>query len=292
MGFLRALSLNIYVAGNLYKSYFSDGTRGTIGIAFDVSKTSVGEPNESTITMTNVSPDTRKALLACTNKDRVTVELFVGYEDEGMTLLSTGDLIKMWPERNGASNSFTLTYLDGFQAIKDSHLEKRFTSNTPIRDIVLALAKSFEMNGVFTDPTKVNIVGTVGDRGFTVTGRTATMLDLLAASYKFTWSIQDGVFQAYMDEGNHRASQKTYEVSLQKKNLLKATPELGEKYMQQVGMKIEALINPKCKCMDLIDLRSVIYPNYNGLYEIHNIQFTGDVKSLDWRMTIDSKTIV
>lgn len=291
MAWLRRISLNIYISGQLYKTYNSDGTRNTIGISFNVSKTSVGEPNESTVVLTNVSPQTRAALLACTNKDKATVELFVGYEDEGMTLLSCGDLIKMWPEKNGSSNTFTLYYLDGMTAIQNSRLDQQFNPGTPIRDIVLALAQSFTMNGIKVDPTKVHITGAVGKRGYTVTGRTASTLDLLAASYKFTWSIQDGVFQAYMDVNSAKASQKVYEVSMLKRNLLKATPELGEKYMQQVGMKIEALLNPKCKCMDFIDLKSIVYPQYDGKYEIHNIDFIGGTQEPDWKMEIDSKTI-
>lgn len=292
MGWLRRISLNVYVAGKLYKTYNSDGTRGTIGISFSVSKTSVGEPNESTVVLTNVSPETRATLLACTNKDKATVELFVGYEDEGLTLLSCGDLIKMWPEKNGSSNTFTLTYLDGFQAVLNSHLEKQYAPGTPVQNIVLDLAGSFAMNGVKVDATKVHVIGAVGSRGFTVSGRTATTLDLLAASYRFTWSIQDGVFQAYMDVNGSKASQKIYNVSVANRNLLKATPELGEKYMQQVGMKIEAILNPKCKCMDFIQLESLVYPQYNGKYEIHNIQFSGATEGQEWKMEIDSKTIV
>lgn len=292
MGWLRKISLNIYVAGKLYKTYMSDGTRNTVNISFSVSKTSVGEPNESTVVLTNVSPETRATLLACTNKDKATVELFVGYEDEGLTLLSCGDLIKMWPERQGSANTFSLTYFDGFQAIQNSHLEKQFNPDTPVKTIVLELAQSFAANGVKVDPSKVHITGNVGGRGFTVSGRTATTLDLLANSYGFTWSIQDGDFQAYMDTGKNRPSQKVYQISLANRNLLKATPEIGEKYMQQIGMKIDAILNPKCKCMDLIELESVVYPQYNGKFEIHNIQFVGDVSGGDWKMEIDSKTIV
>ena len=293
MAWLRKISLNIYVSGKLYKTYTADGTRKTLAISFNVSKNSVGEPNESTVVLTNVSPDTRATLLACTNKDRATVELFAGYEDDGLTLLASGDLIKMWPEKQDTENTFTLTFLDGFQAVQNSHLEQQFNPGTPIKDIVLSLAGSFANNGVAVDSTKVHIVGAIGSRGYTVSGRTATTLDLLAASYGFTWSIQDGVFQAYMDENkSKKASQKVYSVSYRKQNLLKATPELGEKYMQQIGMKIEAILNPKCKCMDLIDLESLVYPQYDGKYEIHNVQFTGDTNGTDWKMEIDSKTIV
>jgi len=291
MGWLRRIALNLYVNGSLYKTYFSDGTRKTLDIKFNIQKTCVGAPNESTVILTNTSPDTKKYLMSLTNKDEISVELFAGYEDEGMTLLSSGNLIKLFPERQGTSDIFTLTFLDGSKAISQSHLEAQFNGGTSLTDIVLALAKSFEKNGVKVDTTKINLTGTVGKRGFTAYGRTATALDKLAASYNFTWSIQDGVFQAYMDQKQKRASQAVYKVSVKEKNLLKATPEIGEKYMQQVGMKIEAILNPKCKCMDIIELESIVYPDYNGQYEIHNLTMSGGTKDMDWKMEIDSKTI-
>lgn len=291
MGWLRKIAINLYVDGKLYKRYWSDGTRHTLDIKFSIEKTSVGSPNESTVVLTNASPDTKSYLLSLTNKQKITVELFAGYEDEGMTLLSSGDLIKLMPERQGSSDIFTLTFLDGFAAVQKSHLEAQFKAGTSVADVVTALARSFEPNGVQVDPTKINLTGTIGKRGYSVYGRTASNLDALADSYRFTWSIQDGVFQAYMDQKKKKASQAVYKVSVKERNLLKATPEIGEKYMQQVAMKIEAILNPKCKCMDIIDLESMVFPQYNGLYEIHNISLEGSTKDTDWKMTIDSKTI-
>ena len=291
MGWLRQISLNLYAAGSLYKTYFSDGTRKTLDIKFDIHKTSVGAANESTVTLTNTSPDTKQYLMSLINQGEISVELFAGYENEGMTLLASGNLIRLFPERQGTSDIFTLTFFDGFTAINQSHLEAQFNGGTSLTDIVLALAKSFEKNGVKVDATKINLTGTVGRRGYTAYGRTATALDKLAASYNFTWSIQDGVFQAYMDQKKKRASQAVYKVSVKEKNLLKATPEIGEKGMQLIGMKIEAILNPKCKCMDIIELESIVYPKYNGKYEIHNLTMTGGTKDVDWKMEIDSKTI-
>lgn len=291
MAWLRKIVLNLYVDGRFYKQYWSDGTRHTLDIKFSIEKTCVGSPNESTVILTNASPETKSFLLSLTNKQKITVEIFAGYEDEGMTLLSSGDLVKLIPERQGASDTFTLTFLDGFAAVQKSHLEAQFKADTPLADVVIALARSFEQNGVQVDATKINLTGNIGKRGFTVYGRTASNLDALADSYRFTWSIQDGVFQAYMDQKKKRASQAVYKVSVKERNLLKATPEIGEKYMQQVAMKIEAVLNPKCKCMDIIDLESTIYPQYNGKYEIHNLTLEGSTKDADWKMTIDSKTI-
>ena len=292
MGWLRKISLSFYVDGVHYRTYTSDGTRNTLQISFEVEKTSVGTPNESNIILTNASPDTKGVLLSLMNKQQITVELFAGYEDEGMTLVSQGNLIKLFPEKQGSIDTFALTFLDAGSAITNSHLEMTFSKNAPLSIVVYELAKSFQKNDVKVDLTKINLEGTIGKRPYTVSGRTATILDQLAENYRFTWSIQDGVFQAYMDDKNQKkASQAVYKISLKERNLLKATPEIGEKYMQQTGMKIEAILNPKCKCMDIIDLESTVYPQYNGYYEIHTLSMKGGTKEADWKMIIDSKSI-
>lgn len=292
MGWLRKILLKLYVDGILQKTYESDGTRNTIDIKFEVSKDSVGNPNESTVVLGNASPKTKSFFLSLTNKQKVTVELFVGYENEGLFLLSRGDLIKLFPERQGSQDSFTLTYLDAFEAICNAHLEREFPGGTSIEEIILVLANSYKNYGVQVNRSKIHVDGNIGKRTFTVSGKTSQTLDQLASSYNFTWSIQDGVFQAYNDKIVKNPGKAVYNVSVAHKNLLKATPELGEKYMQQIGMKIEAILNPKCRCGDIIHLESGTYPSYNGDYEIFNLQFNGGTKDVDWKMTIDSKTIV
>ena len=148
MGWLRQIALFIYVDGVLQKKYLSDGTRKTLDIKFSVEKTIGNSPNESTVTLTNLSSRTKEAFLLLTNKQRITVELYAGYEDEGLALIATGDLVKLFPERQGSSDIFTLTFLDGFGAYTKSHLETQFRAGTSLNDIVFALAKSFEKNGV------------------------------------------------------------------------------------------------------------------------------------------------
>ena len=80
-------------------------------------------------------------------------------------------------------------------------------------------------------------------------------------------------------------------ISVKNRNLLKATPEIGEAYMTQIGMKIEAVLNAKCRPGDIIQLESEVYPWYNGNYEIYNLTMEGSAKDVDWKMIIDSKSL-
>ena len=72
MGWLRQIALFIYVDGVLQKKYLSDGTRKTLDIKFSVEKTIGNSPNESTVTLTNLSSRTKEAFLLLTNKQRIT----------------------------------------------------------------------------------------------------------------------------------------------------------------------------------------------------------------------------
>lgn len=295
IGFLRRCELRIRVEDRVAYTWKSDGRRDTIGISFNIVKTNVGQPNESTIVLSNVSEQTKESLMTWCNF-KLYVSLFVGYENKPLTLLAQGTLIKLWPEKNGVSNTFTLYLLDGMPAIGSSHIEKTFPPNYPLAFAVEDVAKSFAPD-IDTDKSSIWVNGKLPARGYTASGKASTVLDALARAYAFTWTIQNGVFYAYTDKQKEilwylQSSKSIHEISLKERNLFKATPQLGEKYMQQVGMKIEALLNPNCRCGDVVHLQSGVYSMYDGYYQIHNITFTGDTKSTDWKMEIDSKNIV
>lgn len=269
--------------------YVSTGLRDGLAISFSVSKTYAGSPNESTISILNMSPESRQKIVS--NVDKVAVKLYAYYEGDERTLLASGNLLKAWPEKEGTTNKMTLTFLDGISAILIAKTNRSFPPNTKIKDVVVKLAKDMEeIKDVKVDSSKINVDGEVGSRGLSINGRTSSALDSLANQYGFTWSIQNGVFQAYRDKTKgDESSRKKYVISVKENNLLKASPELGEKYMQQIGMKIEAILNAKICPGDIVDLTSTVYPQYSSEYIAHNIDFYGDTFGPDWKMVIESK---
>lgn len=292
--FLRHVELEITFANDAREiisteTYISTGERDGLAISFSVEKTLVGQPNTSTVTIYNMAPSVRRKLVS--NVRNTAIRLFANYEGEPRQLLTCGDLLRAWPEKEGPSNKMTLTFMDGLTAILHSFSRKYWPANTAIRTVVQDLALDLSSVGqIAVDPTKIIIDGIVPIRGLTVCGKTSSVLDDLSRQYGFTWSIQNQVFQAYKDVSNNREpSKRHFSVSVENRNLLKATPELGEKYMNMIGMKIEAILDARVICADIIDLVSSIYPEYSGTYSVHEVSFDGDTFGSDWKMTITSK---
>lgn len=271
------------------EKYVSTGERNGLAISFNVVKVLNDSPNTSTVMIKNLAPAFRRKLMR--NVTRTAVRLFAGYDGEPRTVLAVGDVLKAWPERVGTENQLTITFLDGITAILQSNSYHAYPPGMPIKNILLDLAKDFSRtNDVQVDPTKIEVDGVIGLRGLTVSGKTSTILADLSRQFSFTWSIQTGVFQAYRDKTvGAETSRRVYSISIADNNLFKATPELGEKYMQQIGMKIDAVLNSKIRPGDVVNLKSSVYPEYSGRYIAHNINYTGDTFGPDWVMSIESK---
>lgn len=297
LNFIRQAKLILYFRSqqgpgfSSKREYFSDGSRKGLRIQFQVVKTLTSSPNESSVTISNLSPESRQIVIS--QIENVYAELYVGYQSRDLQLLTSGDLVRAFPEKQGTENLLTLSFLDGASAIFNAATSRSFPAGMPIKDVVFEIAKEFEKDGVTVDASKINIPGQVDKGGMPVCGRTATILDRLSASYRFTWSIQNGVFQAFKDVSDKKEpSRKVFEISFKKRNLIKSIPELGEKFMQQTGMKIDAILEPLCSPGDIILLESHIYPQYSGRYVAMNVDYYGDTFGADWKMSIDSKTIV
>jgi hypothetical protein len=287
---LRILGRSIQIAANNQRSLSSvidgrwtikgDGTRNTQQIAFNIKKTLVGTPNESTITISNLSPATRTALM---NSD-LQVELYVGWSNVPMSLLAQGRVLQVIPSKEGTDNKTVLNLFDGLNAISASVLAKTFPVTTAVKDIVFELASA--MVDVKIDKAMIDVDGAVGERGYVVNGRVAVELDKLANSYGFTWSVQDGVFRAIKDT---RAGKNQHNISAAEGYLFKVNPTFADKQQILQAMEITALMQPRVVPGDLVNLKSAFYPQFSGQYKVHTIEFNGDTAGANWEMKIESK---
>jgi len=260
----------------------ADGSRENLQISFVINKQLVGQPNESTIEIYNLRPDTRKLLMQ--PKQSLRAQLFVGWSNIPMSLLADGQVLQVMPSKEGSSNKTTMTLFDGYNGISAGLLQKVYPANTEVKTVVFDLASA--MPDVQTSGSKIDIEGIFGSRGYIVNGRVAVELDRLANCYGFSWSVQNGVFQAIKDT---RAGNTKHKVSNEAGNLFHATPQLQDKMQLQTGIEITAFMNPKVTPGDIVQLESGFVPMYNGDYKVHTIEFNGDTSGDAWQMRIESK---
>lgn len=254
------------------------GTGGYDGfrISFNVQKTILGSPNMIDMVIYNLSRDSRSIIRE--RKLPVTVE--VGYEDEDeLLLLFKGTTTSAIPTQEGADTVMNVTAMDGSDGI--IYATQQITYDGPIA-VATAVEEIAGTLGVGIGPILVD--GEFKEKGRSFSGPTQQILDTLSNEYGFSWSVQNGVFQALSDlESLPQSFIVSPETGLQA-----AQPLLSGPFMVQSGVEIQALLNARLNPGQLVNLRSNLDPTLNGEYKIHNIDFTGDTHGDQWSMSMQS----
>ena len=258
--------------------YFSDGSRAGLRIAFNVQKTIGAVPNQSTVDIYNLSRESRQTLA----EDLKTVILNVGHRGQEKVKLSTGGILNAIPSREGADIKTTVSFLDGYTSIVKSTIQRTIGKRITLKQLVTEIASG--LDGVRVDPARIRLSGDkIGGRGRVLNGTCYDELNKLAREYGFTWSIQDGLFQA-IDDG--QSFGRVVEISAFNRNLYSASPIINGPGQQSIGVEIVAFLDPTLLPGDQIKLVSQVNPQLNNIYRIDDISFNGDTFSNTFEMRI------
>lgn len=284
--FIRVFELRLNRVGKPpFLKILADGSRDNLRISFSIKKQLLPTLNEHNIIIYNMKKETRQILM----QPNLQAKLFVGWKNIQSALLASGDVVLAIPSKEVPTNQMTLTLLDGLGGVSDTVKHDTYLPDTSMSDVVFNIASS--MTGISIDKNKINVDGQVKSKGYTVSGRPSEELNKLSNTHNFTWSIQNGVFQAIKDgisTGNK------YLISSESGNLFSAIPQFQDPSQVtaaqiQTGIEIRAFIQPKILPGDIVTLDSkFISKMYNGDYTVHNIGFDGDSNGNVNEMKIES----
>jgi hypothetical protein len=129
------------------------------------------------------------------------------------------------------------------------------------------------------------IEGNLPSGGFSFAGRAADALDALSGQYGFSWSVQDGTFQAIQDT---RSVDRIINISAKKRNLIHVAPILSGPMQIENGVSISALLDPRAIPGGRVHVESGLNPKLNGQYKIHTLDFAIDTHSPTFFMDVKS----
>lgn len=244
----------------------ADGSSQRLRVAFSSQKTLTGDPNKTEISVFNLSPDTRQALRSNLTK----VQLLAGYESssDSVGLVATGALMGAISTREGADIVTRLTVLDGYGGMVRGAYSKSFSGGTDASTVVRDLATS--MPGVTVG--RIDVDGRLFSKGLQLSGATTSQLDKLADQFGFSWSVQDGFFQAISDK---RDSGTAFSFDSET-NLISAVPVLNGPLMVNVGIEVQAKFDARIKPGDRMIVRSRVNPQLNGSYKATSVALSFD----------------
>ena len=243
----------------------ADGTNQNLRVAFNATKGITGSPNKIDIGIWGLSQATRMAIRGNLTK----VQVMAGYSSSGASLglVASGAILSAIPERQGPDIVLKITALDGYGGMVRGAYSRAFGGQTPISSVVSDIAAN--LPGVTVG--LIDVDGNLFQKGQQFSGATADQLNNLADQYGFSWSVQDGVFQAISDD---RDSGRSF-LFTSDRNLLSAAPLLNGPMADNVGVEITAKFDARMKPGDQMIIQSSVNPLLDGSYKVTsvNLQF-------------------
>ena len=239
-------------------------------IAFSVTKHKLGTPNTSTIRVWNLSEQSRSRI----RQGHAAVELWAAGE-----LIARGGVLSAISTRDGAEIITEISLLDGFNGMTLGVYRRTLAKNYPLNKLVREIAKT--MPGITVEQSRVTITGGLGYKGATMSGRAADLLDGLADQFGFSWSVQDGHFQAIPDD-------KHLEKNTDVGSLIYATPLLSGVGQIETGVEFQTTLLPGVLPGEKVTIKPTVMQSLAGTYDAHLITHDGDSHADQWTTTVQS----
>jgi hypothetical protein len=244
--------------------------RFTVRTAFSVKKKEDGKSNKATITLYNLSEDSRGFI----EKSGKEVILEAGYGDR-LSIIFTGDIKKVTTTRNGSDVLTTIESGDGETQITDAHIELSLASGATDAQIINAAITALGL------PTGVikGLPNTANQNGFAFSGRVSDLLDTMATKHDLIWSVQTGALQIMPNDEN------TGETAVL---LSSNTGLIGLANKKDDGLEIVSLLNTELRPGRLIELESKLLTGPN-IYKATTVEHKGDTQEGEFSSKVEGK---
>jgi hypothetical protein len=272
---------------NFGRSYeFIAGVSGRTGfkvtdlkIVFDIEKSNSQTPNQSKITLYNLSPSHRAIL---ETRD-CGVELKAGYGEAGP--IFKGTVTNAVTKKNGADVETELELADGLVPLRDNYVNLSYSGKVNRGHIVRDIASQMGLDVVVSPSVSF------GDfsMGFSNVGKPGDALRRVCKADNLNWTIQNGILQIV--KANQPITNRIYVISTETglisipESLNKAASGSDKggknktKYTGQNGWRVVYLLNPAIGINDLIQLKS---RSLSGYFRVEKLTMSGDSHGSQW----------
>jgi len=288
-----ALPSNRFLRGYFLTFSNSDGSSNLstrdLRITFEITKDMLGFPNRAHILVYNLA---RKSVTLITD-NFTEVELAVGYGGDLVTLFK-GQIRHIISRRDGVDTITEVYAGDGESAIRDTTFSKSFAKGIQWKQIFSDIIGSF---GVPTE--RLDGLEDKGEtlNGATMVGKSAGLMDKLADSFGFNWSIQDGNMVTQDREG--------FDTTTPPVIITRASGMIGSPALTEIGVDVRVLMDPnihpfrtiKIETPDVdisignLENRDNLPTLGEGLFRVNKVVHTGDTRGNDWYSAIIGRRV-
>lgn len=256
-------------------------------ISFDLSKGEFSLANIGTITINNLSEQTRKAIHISESKSPFVAYLETGYVDNGgLQLLYYGDVVDVSHNIEKPEVVTTITVMDGHNAIKEGKVNISYRKGTPISKIIkdTSNALGLPLNVIFN---YVDLPSTSIDGSLSFVGNAATFLDRLCDENGLTWSVQNGSLKiCSLGQTDNTDPLQTVLIGSPKrlyKNMI------SQSLNDFSGYEFNCLLSPKMAPNGRVTIQSLEVPETT--LKIAEVKHVGDTQGEDWKTTVKARDL-
>lgn len=261
-------------------------------LCFDVQKDVKNEPNEHNIKLYNLAATTRQAV----EKQDLRCVLYAGYvQENGATLLCSGDIASAYSYREGGDWVTELVVLDGLVEIRDSAVSLGYAGGVSSQLILQDIANKMGLKMVAGEA----LLKRTWANGFSFYGAARSALDKIVAGTGLEWSVQNGELQIVnkakttrrqgvvlaLDSGLIGSPERMREAARSKncdekdKKKAKKQQKATDKQAKD-GWTVRSLLLPQINPADKVKVES---QTVEGWFRAETVKHTGDSHSGDWQ---------
>ena len=254
-------------------------------ITFELQKTEFSIANMGTVTINNLSTQTRNSI----RQDRGLVAILeAGYVDAGGPQLTFyGDIVDVQHDLKKPEILTTLTLMDGHNAIKEKKISVSYKKGTPISQIIKECTKSLglPMNAAFN---YVQLPVSNLDSTYAFSGIAESWLVWLCDDNGLQWSVQNGSIKIC----NFTQTDNLPPLS----SILIGSPRrlfknmISQSLEDFSGYEFDCLLLPKAEPYGRVTLKSNDIPKPINL-KVAEVKHSGDTHGDKWQSTLKCRDL-
>lgn len=256
---------------------YSDGTRDTLGMTISIERSIMGVPNSSTVTLYNLSDETRNRLNSPSLKAIVRVS--DPYSNGKMQELYTGGILSCSSIRQGADIVTTVFILEKCINLMSSTARVSYSGFANVNESLRKLKSILNVS-------KVTIKGIPEDRkfysgGFSFAGQPIDLLNKLAFQEGFSWNFDNGELLIMSDD---YLSDSSIPISYED-FLIQASPILSGVWKTQNGILVRAYLIPWLTVGNTVSVTSLTNKSCTRSYlRVHTMKILASTIESQWEM--------
>jgi hypothetical protein len=251
-------------------------------ITFDLKKTDISMMNEGTITINNLTDQTRNAI-----RQGMFLVLEAGYKSAGgLQTIFHGEVVDVSHNVMKPEIITTIIVQDGHTALKKGTISASYRSGTQVSQIIQDAIKKL---GLPVNATSyIKLPANRIDAPFSYVGNISALLDQLCYDNGLLWSCQNGSFKIYPKDATDNLPPMTAVLIGSPKRLFKN--QLSVSLDDFSGYEFNALLSPKAEPGNKVSIQSFEIPKKIDLV-IAECTHKGDTHGADWMTTIKARDL-